>query len=131
MSYGQVAMAEADTDSPGYKVESKQKKTKKPGIIDRWLFKRLQNGAAYEQKQKQEQESIKVSTLAIGPRSSPIDNQERSIRFTVHIANGGRVIETQRYDRHKDRHNSGLYVITNDQDFGKEIDKIITMESLK
>lgn len=130
------AMAE-ETTSYGYKEQVKtsaNKKIKKPGFLDRWLFKKLQNGAAYEQKQKQEQESInmKVSSLAIGPaQSSKIDNQEKSIRFTVHIANGGRVIETQRYDRQKDRHSSGLYVITSEQDFGKEIDKIITMESLK
>ena len=129
------AMAE-ETTSYGYKEQVKtpaNKKLKKPGLLDRWLFKKLQNGAAYEQKQKQEQESINMKTsLAIGPaQSSKIDNQEKSIRFTVHIANGGRVIETQRYDRQKDRHSSGLYVITSEQDFGKEIDKIITMESLK
>lgn len=129
------AMAE-ETTSYGYKEQVKtpaNKKLKKPGFLDRWLFKKLQNGAAYEQKQKQEQESINMKTsLAIGPaQSSKIDNQEKSIRFTVHIANGGRVIETQRYDRQKDRHSSGLYVITSEQDFGKEIDKIITMESLK
>ena len=115
-------------------MEKINQRSKKPSFLDRWLFKKLQNGAAYEQKQKQEQESMnmKASTISIGPMpSSKIDNQEKSIRFTVHIANGGRVIETQRYDRHKDRHNSGLYVITSDQDFGKEIDKIITMESLK
>lgn len=123
--------------SYGYKSESMatpNKKSKKPSFLDRWLFKRLQNGAAYEQKQKQEQESInmKAASLSIGPNQpSKIDNQDKSIRFTVHTANGGRVIETQRYDRQKDRHSNGLYVITNDQDFGREIDKIITMESLK
>ena len=53
------------------------------------------------------------------------------IQFTVYNANGGRVVETRRYDRQKDRSSNGLYVITSNQDFGHEIDKIITMELLR
>lgn len=55
----------------------------------------------------------------------------QNIQFRVFSAQGGRVIETQRYDSHRDRHMTGLYIVTNEQEFGKEIDKIITMESLK
>jgi hypothetical protein len=121
----------ADAEYP----TAKQKKEKKPGFIDRWLFKRLQNGAAYEQQQKREE--VRMNTLVgAGPKLSrdsdrSIDQPERAIHFTVYQANGGRVIETRRYDRHKDRHTNGLYVITSEMDFGKEIDKIITMEHLK
>jgi len=60
-----------------------------------------------------------------------IDQPERAIQFTVYNANGGRVVETRRYDRQKDRSQTGLYIITGEQDFGKEIDKIITMEALR
>lgn len=127
------AMAEAETNY-GAKVEQK-KPAKRPGFLTRFFLKKVTEGIEFEKRQNQEQESIamnKVSTarLAIG-NQSVIDSQEKSIRFTVHVANGGRVIETQRYDRHRDKHSNGLYVITNEQDFGKEIDKIITMESLK
>jgi hypothetical protein len=76
-----------------------------------------------------------------GPDASPneirIDedsiqiSRETSVRFEIHQAAGGRVVQTRRYDRQKDRHAEGLYIITPDQDFGREIDKIITMESLK
>ena len=58
-------------------------------------------------------------------------SRETSVRFEIHQASGGRVVQTRRYDRHKDRHTQGLYIITSDQDFGREIDKIITMEALK
>ena len=58
-------------------------------------------------------------------------SRERSTKFEIHHANGGRVIQTRRYDAQKDRHFENLYIITSDQDFGHEIDKIITMESLK
>lgn len=111
---------------------SKSKKIKRPGFMAKWFFKKVIEGMEHEKRDRQEKDAVnKISTLAIGPRTSEIENQERSIQFTVHIANGGRVIETRKYDRQKDRSQTGLYVITNDQDFGKEIDKIITMESLK
>ena len=57
--------------------------------------------------------------------------RETSVRFEIHQAAGGRVVQTRRYDQRKDRHMEGLYIITPDQDFGREIDKIITMEALK
>ena len=49
----------------------------------------------------------------------------------VYKASGGIVIETHAYDEKKDRNNIGLYVITEDQDVGYEIGKIITFENLK
>ena len=58
-------------------------------------------------------------------------SRERSIKFEIHNANGGRVVQTRRYDAQKDRHFENLYIITSDQDFGREIDKILTMEALR
>ena len=58
-------------------------------------------------------------------------SRERSIKFEIHSANGGRVVQTRRYDAQKDRHFENLYIITGEQDFGREIDKIITMEALR
>lgn len=58
-------------------------------------------------------------------------NSDKSIQFTVYFANGGRIVETVRHTKHQDRVSSGLYIISNDNNFGNELDKIITMESLK
>ena len=41
------------------------------------------------------------------------------------------MIQTRRYDERKDQNFENLYIITPDQDFGHEIDKIITMEALR
>lgn len=122
MNYATQSIAE---ETVGYYTQQKQN-AKKPGFFKRWILKT----AAKEQ---ENMNNIKMSTASIGiGRGEPnIDQPERALQFTVYNANGGRVIETRRYDRHKDRHTSGLYVITNDMDFGKEIDKIITMEALK
>jgi len=82
-----------------------------------------------------EDDSMNMSTMAIPSRidrgEPQIDQPERAIQFTVYNASGGRVVETRRYDRQKDRSQTGLYVITSNQDFGHEIDKIITMELLR
>jgi hypothetical protein len=72
-----------------------------------------------------------ATTGAIGIGRSPSIDNDRGIRFQVYKANGGMVVETSMYDRHKDRHHNSLHIITDEQDLGKEIGKIITMETLK
>ena len=52
-------------------------------------------------------------------------------RINVYKASGGTVIETNMYDRIKDREHRGLFVITDDKDLGQELGKIITMENLR
>ena len=135
MSYGQVYAAEESTVD--YRIESaiQKKKVKRPGFIKRWFAKISREVWEDEKRQNQERESankisrLSGSLISVGPPS--IDQPERAIQFTVYNANGGRVVETRRYDKKTDRNTNGLYVINNDADFGKEIDKIITMESLR
>lgn len=135
MSGGYAMAAESTVDG---RIESalQKKKIKRPGFLARWLMKKLVEGAEYEKRQNQEREAaISVNRLtksmAISTGPANIDQPERALHFTVYVANGGRVVETRRYDKKTDRNTNGLYVINNDADFGKEIDKIITMESLR
>jgi hypothetical protein len=108
-------------------------KIKRPGFLARWFLKKLMEGAEYEKRQNQERDSIvglnQLRGVSVNPVS--IDQPERALHFTVYVANGGRVVETRRYDKKTDRSTTGLYVVNNDADFGHEIDKIITMESLR
>ena len=62
-------------------------------------------------------------------KSNRIDN-ERTMTLNVTKANGGWVIEHRQYDKHKDRNNNSVHIITDDKDLGDEIGKIITFESL-
>lgn len=64
-------------------------------------------------------------------RQTPSIDNDRGINFKVFKASGGTIIETSFYDRQKDRHQNSLHVITDDKDIGKELGKIITMETLK
>jgi hypothetical protein len=130
--------------SSGYAVEAEceplvaqKKSSKKPGFIKRWLLKVAEE--AWNQKREKEIysnsiDSVKTARLSsnsLSLGSQSIDQPERAIRFNVYNATGGRIIEVARYDKHRDRHVNGLYIVTNDQDFGREIDKIIVQEFLK
>jgi hypothetical protein len=77
--------------------------------------------------QQPRQLSAELSVDSSGPTVSSIN----SIRFEIHKASGGIVVETRRYNRAKDDTIHGLYIITEDQDIGVELKRIITMESLK
>jgi hypothetical protein len=53
------------------------------------------------------------------------------LRLSIHRANGGVVVETRTIDKAKDRVYNELFLITEDQDLGKELADIITMNNLK
>lgn len=53
------------------------------------------------------------------------------MRLQIYRANGGYVVETRNYDSHKDRHFNTMHVITEDQDLGDSLGKIVMMEALK
>lgn len=53
------------------------------------------------------------------------------MRLQIYKASGGYVVETRSYDHHKDRHNNSIHVITEDEDLGDRIGKIIMMEALR
>lgn len=61
---------------------------------------------------------------------SPYPDSDKSLQFKIWFAQGGRVIQTRRYDRHKDQLFTNMYVIHDSQNIGDEIDKIIVKESL-
>lgn len=79
-------------------------------------------------------DSDQTGQLVKSPRlttDSENPDNEKCLNFRVWFANGGKVIQTHRYDRHKDRTLTSMYVVTENQDFGREIDKIVTMENLR
>jgi hypothetical protein len=104
-------------------VPYKKQQPKKPWFLKRWVINWV----------REDWEYAGANTLASNRVDSPRDtlDSDRAIRFNIYHANGGRVVEVSSYDLHKDRHKRSLYVITSDQDFGREIDKIVTMEALK
>jgi len=53
------------------------------------------------------------------------------MRMQIYRASGGYVVENRSYDHHKDRNLNSMHVITEDQDLGEALGKIVMMETLK
>lgn len=51
--------------------------------------------------------------------------------FTVIPASGGRIVEFNTYDHHKDRSINTVHVIPDEADFSNELTKIVSIELLK
>jgi hypothetical protein len=99
---------------------------KKPWFLKRWVINWVRED--WENAGENTLPSNRIESIT---SSRDTLDSDRAIRFNIYHANGGRVVEVSSYDLHKDRHKKSLYVITSDQDFGREIDKIVTMEALK
>ena len=94
--------------------------------FDKWFKKKCVE--AWNDRQDSEPIPVTKAGLVRGGGQS-IDSH--GMNFTVYRASGGHVIETRTYDKHRDRSNHGLHIITDDKDLGDEIGKIITFESLR
>ena len=57
--------------------------------------------------------------------------QSDGMRLQVYRASGGYVVETRSYDRKNDRNHNTMHIITDDEDLGERIGKIIMMEALR
>ena len=66
---------------------------------------------------------------ALISRGSQLDS--RGMNFTIHMANGGYVLEYSTYNDKTDRHDNTLHIIPSDQDMGQGIAHIITLELLR
>jgi hypothetical protein len=75
-----------------------------------------------------ESKSHRRSPLAI-TRGSQLDS--RGMNFTIHMANGGYVLEYSSYNEKTDRHDNTLHIINSDTDLGQGIAHVITLEMLR
>lgn len=73
------------------------------------------------------QSSKSINTISSGRRL----DQSNSMNFVIHSANGGYVMEYNKYDPRTDERNNALHIITSDQDLGQAIAHIITFEMLR
>ena len=77
------------------------------------------------------------SSRGLGPISSSTRRVEHNfddrsvITFKVFGANGGMIVETNRYDEKRDTEAIGRYVISDDADLADSLGKIVTMEYLR
>jgi hypothetical protein len=65
----------------------------------------------------------------IGSRS--LNSDHHPMNFQIYRASGGYIVEFSRYDRKRDEANRNLHIITDEQDLGDSISKIVTLEMLR
>jgi hypothetical protein len=102
----------------------------------KWFYKWL--GSKIQDSQYNEVEESPTIGIA-RPRKTgrPIavresdDLHSEPIMFKMFKANGGWAIEFRQYDPKKDQHETSLYVVNDEEELGKHISHIITMEALK
>ena len=92
-----------------------------------WLKKRLRVWAfSSDENEKKASRGLVVSQDISGESLS-----SDPLRLSIYRANGGIVVETRTYDRQKDRNQTQLHIVGHDEDLGRSLSKIITMESLR
>jgi hypothetical protein len=110
--YNAIVGAKQQAIRPARKIRKQKVKLTFKQRIRNWL-----NNDNYEQDIPQIVEADRLSS--------------EGMRLQIYKASGGYVIETRSYDNHKDRHHNSMHVITEEQDLGDALGKIVMMEALK
>lgn len=95
----------------------------------KWLSKWI-----YQQWQKGQYGSSEIAVAQEVPRGRSIGGghiRSDGMNFTVYRADSGFVIEHTVYDKKTDRNNNSLYIVTEEQNLGEQLGKIIVVESLR
>jgi hypothetical protein len=72
-----------------------------------------------------------VEKLSQSLSVEPASLESTGMRLQVYKASGGFVVETRRYDERTDRHSNTMHVITESEDLGERLGKIVMMEALR
>ena len=95
-----------------------------------WIRHKLHNFIFPQDTTNELVESKSHRRNALISRGSQLDSRG-GLNFTIHMANGGYVLEYATYNEKTDRHDNALHVITADTDLGQGIAHIITLEMLR
>ena len=94
----------------------------------KWIKRKLRDWVRDANEEAEYSTAIKGSNLVA---REDVDTFGEPMRFTLTKANGGFIVSTRRYDNRTDRSSGDNYIITDSDDLGDAISKIVTMEALK
>jgi hypothetical protein len=95
--------------------------------LDNWILKR----AKRIRSRGETMTSIDRAEVSVSEDRLNIGSSKHRMNFTVYRANGGMMVEYNRYDERKDQHHCELHIIHPDENLGEALSKIVTFESLK
>ena len=97
--------------------------------LDNWI---LQRAKRIRNRNETISSIDKLQTgISINEDRPSIGSSRHRMNFVVYRANGGVLVEINRYDERKDQHHCELHIVHPDQDLGEALGKIVTFESLK
>ncbi len=98
--------------------------------FDRWFAKKCKQ--AWEGVDGRYSDGVAISVKGSNRVVSTSDGlRSDGIRMTMYTANGGYVLEFEKYDRLVDRMDRDLYVIQDDGDLGGHIARAVSMHLLR
>ena len=98
--------------------------------LDNWILRR----AKRIRQRGETMVSIDREQTGIGlsmKEAANIGSSRHRMNFVVYRANGGMMVEYNRYDERKDQHHCELHIVHPDENLGEALAKIVTFESLK
>lgn len=106
----------------------------------KWFYKWL--GSKIQDSQYVDEEAVPQPGINLVGRPRKLSKSLSSVRendelnsepitFKMFKASGGWAIEFRQYDNRNDRVETNLYVVNDEEELGKHISQIITMEALK
>jgi hypothetical protein len=97
--------------------------------LDNWI---LQRAKRIRNRNETISSIDKLQTgISINEDRPSIGSSRHRMNFVVYRANGGVLVEINRYDERKDQHHCELHIVHPDEDLGAALGKIVTFESLK
>ena len=98
--------------------------------LDNWILKRAKRIRSRDETRVEIDRAERGIGIGMKEGAS-IGSSKHRMNFTVYRANGGMMVEYNRYDDRKDQHHCELHIIHPDQNLGDALSKIVTFESLK
>jgi hypothetical protein len=95
--------------------------------LDNWILRR----AKHIRNRDETIKSVNRVQVSMTEDRPSIGSSRHRMNFTVYRANGGVLVEVNRYDERKDQHYCELHIVTPDEDLGASLGKIVTFEGLK
>ena len=98
--------------------------------LDNWILKRAKR--IRHRNETMVEIDREQHSIGLGLKdSASIGSNRHRMSFTVYRANGGMMVEYNRYDDRKDQHYCELHIVHPDENLGDALSKIVTFESLK
>ena len=97
--------------------------------LDNWI---LQRAKRIRNRNETKSSIDRLQTgISISEDRPSIGSSRHRMNFVVYRANGGVLVEINRYDERKDQHHCELHIVHPDENLGDALGKIVTFESLK